>query len=169
MFGQPIIAQAEGGIYVDTNRLEDWGDVHEEPRNSIDAMKKIPIMDMDGHERPNSEEWSEMDDPISYGIRAVGWHFDGLGRGMHLEIKYDEATTEFSVHYKGYLVYKEVKGELAAYIPISEWEGWIDQLYKGAKEVQRRRKEEEFSAKVIDAERSKAGWLREMASRWGMT
>lgn len=168
VFGQPIIAQSEGGIYVDTNKLEEWGDEETDPRNAVEMMRKIPIMDTGSHDRPTSGEWSEMDEPIPYGTRAIGTHFDGLGRGMHLEIKYDDATTEFTVTYKGYPVYKEVKGELNAYIPHPEWEGWIDQLFNKAKEIQRVMKEEEFKEQMKEAERSKDNWLREIASKWGI-
>lgn len=168
VFGQPIVAQSEGGIYVDTHKLEEWDKFDSEPRNAVEMMKKIPVMDTGSHERPSSDEWSEMDDPISYGTRTVGWHFDGLGRGMHLEIKYEESTTEFTVTYKGYQVYKEVKGELIAYIPHAEWEGWIDMLFKKAREIQRVMKEKEFEEQMRAAEKSKENWLREIASRWGI-
>ena len=168
VLGQPIVGQSEGGIYVDTNKLEDWDRDYSEPRNALEMMRKIPIMDTGGHDRPSTDEWSEMDDPIAYGTRTIGWHFDGLGRGMHLEIMYDDATTEFTVTYKGYQVYREVKGELSAYIPHPEWEGWIDQLFKKAREAPRGMKEEEFKEQIKAADRSKENWLREIASRWGI-
>jgi hypothetical protein len=168
VFGQPIVDQSEGGIYVDTNRLEEWDKDESEPRNALEMMRKIPIMDMGGHDRPSTDEWSELNDPIPYGTRTVGWHFDGLGRGMHLEIKYDEATTELALTYKGYQVYKEVKGELNAYIPHPEWEGWIDQLFKKARDIQRVMKEQEFEAQMKASEKNKEKWLREIALRWGI-
>lgn len=156
-------------MFLDTNKLEDWSKEEVEPRNALDLMRKIPMMDMDNHDRPSSEEWSEMDDPVPYGTRTIGWHFDGLSRGMHMEIKYDDSTTEFSVLYKGYIVYKEVKGELAAYVPIPEWEGWIDRLHKSARDVQRKLKEEEFESQMKSSEKAKSNWLRDMASKWGLT
>jgi len=168
VFGQPIVGQSEGGIYVDTNRLDEWDEEETEPRNPLEMMRKIPIMDTGSNERPTSDEWSEMNDPTPYGTRTVGMHFDGLGRGMHLEIKYDDATTEFIVTYKGYPVYREVKGELNAYVPHPEWEGWIDQLFKKAREIQRVMKEEEFEGQMKESEKSKENWLREIASRWGI-
>lgn len=168
ILGQPIVAQSEGGIYVDTNRLEEWDKDDTEPRNVLEMMRGIPIMDTDAHDRPSSEEWSEMDDPIPYGTRTVGWHFDGFGMGMHMEIKYDDSTTELSVTHKGYTVYKEVKGEITAYVPNPEWEGWIERLFKSARDIQRRLKEEEFQEQVKAVEKSKEGWLRDIASRWGL-
>lgn len=168
IFGQPIVAQSEGGLYVDTNKIDDWGGYDDlEPRNASEMMRKFPTMEMEGNERPSSGEWSEVGDPVPYSTRTIGMHFDGLSRGMHLEIKYDDSTTELEVHYKGYLVYKEVKGELATYIPIDEWEGWIERLFKSAKEIQRRLREKEFEDQVQETEKRKAGWLVEMAKKWG--
>jgi hypothetical protein len=131
-------------------------------------MDSIPVMDLDGNVRPETEEWAQIKNPVSYGVYNVGWHFDGLGRGMHLEIKYDDAEAELSVLHKGYVVYKEIKGEIVSYVPKDEWEGWIEGLYKKAKEIQRRTKEIEFENQVKESERIKASWWAEMKSRWGL-
>lgn len=168
IFGDPIIAQIEGGGYVDTNYLENYEDFKEEPKNNIDLMKDIPVINMGHNERPIGEEWSEIGDPKSFGIQQIGFHFDGLSRGMHMEIKYDEFDSELSLTYKGYLVYKETKGEIQAYVPIPEWEQWIDSLYKKAKEKQRIIKEKEFEENVKETEVKKNEWIQKMISRWGI-
>ena len=167
MLGHPIIAQYEGGTYVDTNYLDLGRLDEEEPRNNEDFMKKIPTMDLGENQRPESEEWAQIDDPIGYSTRTIGWHFDGLSRGMHMEVKYDEETTEFSLYYKGYLAYKEVKGELLAYVPNEEWEGWIERLSKAAKELQRKTREKDFAEQCETAERNKKNWWQNIISRWG--
>ena len=56
-------------------------------------------------------------------------HFDGLSRSMHMEIKYSEETSELSLTHRGYLVYKEVMGDLEVYVPNEEWESWIEKLW----------------------------------------
>jgi hypothetical protein len=168
IFGNPIIAQIDGGGYVDTNYLENYmEEIDEEPRNNIDFMKKMPVIDM-GTARPEGEEWSEIQNSKPFGIQQIGVHFDGLSRGMHMEIKYDEFEAELILTYKGYLVYKETKGEILTYVPITEWESWINYLYKKAKEKQRKLKEEEFENKIIETEKSKHEWWKKMISKWGI-
>jgi len=67
-----------------------------------------------------------------------GWLFDGLGRGLHLEIKYTHSDKKLTVDYKGYRVYTEVAGDLDSYAPFPEWESVIEMLYKRAKERQKK-------------------------------
>jgi len=166
MMGSAIMSHEEGGGYVETNYL--YEEEQDEPRNLQEMMRSMPTMDMDGAVRPETEEWAQIKDPVFYGVQRIGWHFDGLGRGMHLEIKYDDHTTEFMVSHKGYTVYKEIKGEIVSYAPNEEWEGWIDTLYKTAKEMRRREKEEEFDKQVRNTEAQKASWWRDIKSRWGI-
>lgn len=171
--GQPIINQSEGGSYINSNYIDLEGYDNEKSiydiNNTDELMKKIPIIGTDGNERPQSEEWATgMPDAISYGLETIGLHFDGLSRGMHLEIKYDEVSSELIVYYKGYVVYKEIKGELLAYAPYEEWEKWIDTLYKSAKEIQRKLKEEEFEELVKQNEKEKKYWWVKIKEKWGI-
>lgn len=168
VFGQPIISQSEGGSYIDTNYIDTTGTLEEtEPNNSQELMKKIPIMDLDGNNRPTSEEWAEMEEPVGFATSTLGWHFDGLSRGMHMEIKYDDLRSELLLSYKGYPAYKETKGEIVCYVPNQEWEKWIDLLYKTAKEVRRRQQEEKFEQDIRQSEKNKSEWWRSMVSKWG--
>lgn len=159
--GDPIVGQMEDAAYLDLNGRES------SPTGSL--MKDIPIMDIEGVERPLGSEWDEIGDPTSFTTRVIGMHFDGLGRGMHLEIFYKDESSEMSVYYRGYLVYREVQGEIDCYVPAEEWEGWISSLFKVAKKIQRESKEKEFSQKAAEADAAKKSWIREMASRWGIT
>lgn len=167
--GGPIIAHSMGGGYVDTNYIDtSWSGQDESPSNNTEFMRQVPIIDTGENSRPTGGEWSEMEDSVSYGTRTIGWHFDGLSRGMHMEIKYDEVTSELSLHHKGYLVYREIKGEIMCYVPGEEWERWIESLYKTAKEMRRKKQEVDFESQVKDAEKHKAEWWRVMISRWGV-
>ncbi len=167
MMGQPIVSHSEGGAYVDTNYLE-YEEEAGEPRSSAELLEKIPIMNIDGSLRPETAEWAQLADPVSYGIYNVGWYFDGLSRGMHLEIKYMDSEAELVVLHKGYVVYKEIKGEIVSYVPKDEWEGWVNNLYNKAKDMQRKMKENEFEEQVRESERKKKSWWSEMKSRWGI-
>ena len=173
ILGQPIVKQSEGGYYVDSNYLDLEGNDDLEKSiyeldNSIDLLKKIPVMGIEGNKRPDSNEWTEISDVRYYGIDTIGMHFDGLNRGMHMEIKYDYITSELFVSYKGYPVYKEIKGELLAYNPIEEWENWIESLYKVAKEKQRKLKEKEFEESIKINEKEKNIWWEKIKNRWGI-
>jgi hypothetical protein len=140
------------------------------PRGAEEESNDMPVMYMDGVERPTGREWADLESPlVDFGTYEIGRHFDGLGRGMHMEIFYKEDSSEMSVYYRGHLVYRESQGELVCYIPNEEWEGWISSLFKVAKKAQREEKEVEFQSKVKEAERSKQSWLRDIASRWGLT
>lgn len=173
IFGSPIISQTEGGYYVDSNYLEDPYDQKkpiEDISDSVDLMRNIPIMNIDTNDRPNTKEWSDgMPDAVDYGVDTIGIHFDGLSRGMHLEIKYDELTSELLVLYKGYVVYKEIKGEILSYAPYEEWEKWIESLYKVAKEKIRKIKEEEFEDSIKNNEREKFRWWNKIKEKWGIS
>lgn len=160
--GTSVVSQTNDVSYIDTQGVEQI--------SSDNPLSQIPVMDMEGVERPKGSEWSdEIPDSVSFGMHYVGRHFDGLSRGMHLEILYKDESSEMSVYYKGYLVYREIQGDLVCYVPIPEWEDWISSLFKLAKKIQRDEKEEEFKAKVQEAERNKSSWLRSIASRWGIT
>lgn len=160
--GSPIVGQVEGTNFIDTEgRGDDDGG---------ESLGSIPVMDMDGVERPSDPYWSsDVPDSVSFGMYSVGRHFDGLGRGMHLEIIYKEESSEMSVYHRGRLVYREIQGDLVCYVPSEEWEGWVSSLFKVAKKQQREEKEAEFQSKIQEAERRKNSWLRDLASRWGLT
>lgn len=169
IMGQPIISQYEGGTFIDSNYINLRGEeiLDEEPQNNNELLKKIPIMDAGANDRPQTSEWAELEDPSQVSIQTIGWHFDGLDRGMHLEIDYRDASAELSVTYKGYTVYKEVGGEIICYVPHEEWETWIEKLSKNAKDIQRKLKEQEFKSKVEQTEKQKNNWWNSIVEKWG--
>lgn len=166
--GQPIISQNEGE-YFETNYLELYNEEKEEPKNAEELLKYIPIKgNGEENERPNSPEWSEVGD-ASFGFtQTIGWHFYGLDRGMHLEIKYDNFNSDLEVYHKGYLVYKESKGDIECYVPKEEWENWINHLYKIAKNKQKDKIKEELNKKKEESKENKNNWLEKMKIKWGM-
>lgn len=171
VLGSPIIRQSEGGIYVDTNYFninQEEKEIHN-ISDPVELMSEIPIMGIENNNRPNSKEWYQyMPDPINYGIDTIGLHFDGLNRGMHLEIKYDELSSELILYYKGYVAYREIKGELLGYSPNEEWEKWINHLYKISKDKLRKIKEEEFEETIKQNEKNKINWWNSIKEKWGI-
>lgn len=164
MMGSEIVYQGEESVGADfLNHDEE----RLEPRDSKELLSYLPTMDVDGVTRPEGKEWGEIGDANPTRTRKIGMHFDGLGRGMHMEIKYDDERSELTLTHKGYLVYKEVMGDIEAYVPNEEWEGWVDSLWSVAKNVQRKRKEEEFKKNTEEADQAKNSWLESLMRRWG--
>lgn len=161
-FGHPIMN--EGGCYVDTNYLEDpyedFTDIEYEKtlseQNGPVAWRN-EILEGDGgagvvhDENPN----------------FLGYVFDGLSRGIHIEIKYMRHEHMLRVDYKGYEVYKEVAGELEAYSPAEDWESIINRLYKHAKEKYKQIKHEEQIEILEAVEKKKATFFERLRTRWG--
>jgi hypothetical protein len=119
-------------------------------------------------ELPDEETILIEDDPY---LDAIGWIWDGLNRGLHMEIKVDNYKREIKATYKGYSVYTEVAGDLKLYAPIhpiaGEWEQHIDGLYKTAKQRMSKRKLE----KEEDRKQASPGLARKILNmlrmRWG--
>jgi len=107
--GQPIMAETG----VDTNWMED------------------PYALYDPEDIPEF-----MEDPNAI---PIGFVWDGLREGIHMEIKIDNFKNKISCHYQGYLVYQEEENVLHAYAPrhpmAGEWEHIIDDLYARAKRI----------------------------------
>ena len=160
--GSPIIAHHSGGSLFDQSYLEDWGDLPEED-------EKIPTMRLDDQDSPTGWEWStEPQDIDDVTLSQIGWQFDGLSRGMHFEIKYDDHSKVLAAHHKGYLVYKEVAGDLAAYSPNPEWESYVDRLYIAAKPKEYEAQLDEREERKIEVKRAKETFLQRMRDKWGL-
>jgi hypothetical protein len=173
--GQPIMLDAPGGGLVDTNYLDDPYDVEsiEESTTAEELRDRMPmqqILNADGTDpSPGGEpDWRENPDTEFHNPVAIGYHFDGLSRGMHLEIKYEEDTNIFSVHYKGHEVYREVKGNLMAYFPVPEWEEWIERLFKIAKPIELQKRSDFAQQEAQEIMEEKTSWLESLKKRWGM-
>ena len=155
VFGQPIVRHNTGDI-LEVNYLDDYMEVEQKDPYNLRAGTPEEIMD----QLENVEE--------DFSIHSMGWCFDGLNRGMHLEIKYMSETNELTVFFKGHLVYKEIGGELEAYVPLSEWENSIEQLYPAALEKGNIQKEEVRAAKREEGKEGKQRWLDKMKEKWGL-
>ncbi|RDJ35613.1 MAG: hypothetical protein DWQ19_12410 [Crenarchaeota archaeon] len=171
--GTPIVSQLSSGGNLDTigvTRTEMPSAFPEDNQDYCDIPTMevltggIPIDD------PDSPEWTNKENVLRQQVSTanIGWHFDGLNRGMHLEIKYLDSTSELSVYYKGYLVYKEEKGSLKTFVPDSEWEGWIQSLYQQAKKKENKHRKEEKEERIKIAQKNKESWLQRIRKNWGI-
>lgn len=137
--GTPIIRQGSG--LFDTNYLENYYDL------------------------PDNESLPMTDDAF---IANEGWVFDGLSRGMHLEIKYTHSDKKLTVDYKGYRVYTEIAGELDSYAPFSDWELLIERLYKRAMEKKKANEEVEKEMEQKSMMDNAKEFLQGLRLRWGI-
>ena len=111
------------------------------------------------------QELPEFDDEITY---EVGWVFDGMSRGMHIEIKYIDHEKRLTTTYKGYEVFVEIAGELEKYAPFPEWEDMVERLYKAATENRKKLKKEEKQNLKELVSRKQQSFLQKMRMKWGI-
>lgn len=156
VLGSPIIRQGTG--LWDVNYLEDpYEDLTDVEFETTISGQKGPQMYKD--------EILEMGDEF---VEEEGYVFDGLSRGMHIDIKYWHVNHKLEVTYRGYLVYKEIVGELDTYAPFPEWEDMISRLYKSAKSKEKDQmplKEMEIGEEI---ERKKRSIWEKLRTRWGI-
>lgn len=165
--GQPIISHTnENTIFYDF--YEELDEPKELGGSPEEIQNQIPYM-LDLCDEPNGYGWRETRNPKGdfANVHNIGWHFDGLSRGMHLEIRYLDSQKELTVSYKGYMVYKEVSGELAAFAPLPEWEQKIEQLHTVAKSLENDTRKLENKSQRKSAEQAKQNWLSKMRQKWG--
>ena len=173
--GQPIIHHAEsGGLFSQTEAdfLDNWDRIIKDsanlkPGTADEIMKQIPTADMVEHNIPEGWEWySDLESEV-FDEQIVGLHFDGLSRGMHLEITYKKNEKNLIVTYKGYQVFKEHSGDLRAYVPSDKWEPMIERLYNLSKDILKERGKLKLVQTNKISKHRKAGWLVKLQERWG--
>jgi hypothetical protein len=155
-FGAPVMRQGSG--LMDVNFLQS-------PYEDEVYTEYSPTMSGEGGPVAYRDEILDVQDEEVYN---EGLHFDGLSWGMHLEIFYWHATNEIKVTYRGFMVYKEVAGELDCYAPFKEWEDLIEKLFRSASERMKKMKslQEVEIAERVQAKK-KAFWQR-LRMRWGV-
>lgn len=178
--GEPLIAQSQGGSLMDSSYLDDpWalptegtpaGELKEGPADYVQGQ--IPYMEMnpEGTSEPIDGAFRQSRDydmPLN-STSQIGWYFDGLSSGVHMEIKYDEHSKSLTLNWKGYLVYKEASGELAAYSPAREWEEKINYMYQIAATKERASKKETKEEEMKEVQKMKTSWIQKMRERWGL-
>jgi hypothetical protein len=155
-FGSAVVRQGSG--LVDSNFLQDSYEDFVETEYSPTVSDQLgPVTYRD-----------EILDSVDDYVYNEGLLFDGLSRGMHLEIVYWHATNEIKVSYRGFLVYKEVAGELDAYAPFPDWEDLIERLYRSAKEKAKRMKSEQEIAMAEKVHKKKRDFWQQLRIRWGV-
>jgi hypothetical protein len=122
-------------------------------------------------ELPGNGEWDFKkihDNDETAWSRDIGFIFDGLSRGIHLEIKYLSDEKSLTVYHKGYTVFREVSGDLEGYVPQPEWEDQVERLFKIAKQIAEDRTKVEKEAFKKVAEKRAMSYLEQLRLRWGV-
>ena len=112
--------------------------------------EEIPIMDEDAP----SYEYGQM--------------FDGLTRGLNLNIQVINYLREIKVRYEGRIVYREVGGELEGYVPDEGWEQRIEELCAICKKVEKNRRPELRRTLLVQADRKRKQIFDELRLKWGL-
>ena len=139
VFGHPIYKQC--GSNFEQTFMEDPWELEED---------EIPTMD---------------EEEISH---QIGWHFDGMRQGLHMEILWNEEYRELKAYYNSVLVYREVGGELDGYIPHEEWQSKLEVLFEKAKKKERINKKEHAVVVGLEAKRQQQEFLEAMRRKWGI-
>lgn len=154
--GSPIIRQGTG--FFEESFLDDpYEDFKDDVYETTASNQQGPLAYKD--------EILDLSDDF---VQNEGYIFDGLSRGMHMEIQYHGSNHKLTVTYQGFVVYKEIAGELEAYAPNQEWEDMIERLYTAAKKQEKfsdKQKRLELAEKV--KEKKMTFWNR-LKQRWGL-
>ena len=117
--------------------------------------------------------WDEAEDDLptaewDTNVASIGYVFDGLSRGQHIEIFLLKEENKITVNFKGYKVYEEMNGKLEDYAPFEEWESLIDILYKQAQNEAKQRGIVLQDEKKEEEVQKKESFLKELRTRWGI-
>ena len=176
--GEPIVAQSEGdrscfeddiGVSWRSSEMPDLWLLDEPPedtRNPVALTNNMPTM-QGRHSPPEGPEWTTRKRERQIHEEVVGLAFDGLRRGMHLNILFLEADSVLTVHWQGRLVYKEVAGDLRGYVPSEDWEKKIDTLYELAKPKRAEAEKAKQENALVVKEKMRKSWMRSVIDRWG--
>jgi hypothetical protein len=98
--------------------------------------------------------------------RTIGWNYDGLTSGNRLECRFYKETAELTAWWFGRLVFKEVAGQIQAYVP-GEWLPKLEKLAAAAAQRKEARRPAEVAAKTQEAERKAFSVIEWLKTMWG--
>lgn len=161
--GDPVISQASG-FYEQAN----WNDMY-------------PYLNV--YDMPNNEDLPTED--MDTNLIEIGRTLSALKWGINMELSYlresripvkrTELYTEWvdaqkvmSVTYKGYIVYREISGDLESYLPDDEWETALDRIYEACKKIKKQSKIDKDVERTEEIRNDKLGLIARLRERWGI-
>jgi hypothetical protein len=97
----------------------------------------------------------------------LGYFYDGVNLGNHLEIKYLINENEIKLYYKGYVKYHELSNDLLSYIPEKEWESSVESIFIRSIERLKKVNEEKLQKKNASVEKMQKELIDKIRSKWG--
>jgi hypothetical protein len=172
--GEPIIANYGGGglgtigfTYNEFSTHESGDDESiEDARTPEEILYRMPMTDTDDPVLTGGI-WGKRKDRVQQHAEIVGWNFDGLSRGMHLDIKCMLDDAKITVSYQGYLVYEEENSKLYRLKP-NGWEELIERLYPHAKKKQRKAVKAMGLERKAEQEKEVKGIFQRIKDLWGL-
>lgn len=154
--GDPVISQ-ESSFFSST----EWPDVYEVPNDDM------PTQDMEAQ----SIEEGKILSCLKWGINMELSYF----KESLVQIKITDLHNEWiqaekvmTVNYQGYVVYREIEGDLETYIPMPEWEQAIDRIYEYCKKIKKVAKSEREEEKKEESKIQKLGIIARLREKWGI-
>ena len=97
----------------------------------------------------------------------IGYIYNGLSNGIHLEIICKENEGTIKVYFEGYLYYEEEQGTLNRYVPYEPLEKLIENLYSRVEEKVKHilKKEKPIQEKQI--KKMEFDEIRKLREKWG--
>jgi len=97
----------------------------------------------------------------------IGYIYNGLSNGIHLEIICKENEGTIKVYFEGYLYYEEEQGTLNRYVPYEPLEKHIENLYSRVEEKVKHilKKEKPIQEKQI--KKMEFDEIRKLREKWG--
>jgi hypothetical protein len=97
----------------------------------------------------------------------IGYVYNGLSDGIHLEIICKEAESSIKVFFEGYLYYEEDQGSLLRYYPYPILEKHIENLYNRVEEkvkylIKKEKPNQEKQIKKMEFDE-----IRKLREKWG--
>jgi hypothetical protein len=161
--GDPVISQTSD-FYESTN----WNDMYPYLNVYEDTNKEdLPTEDMD----TNLIEIGRTLSALKWGINMELSYL----KESKIPIKRTELYTEWvnaqrvmSVTYKGYIVYREISGDLESYLPDDEWESSLDRIYEACKKIKKQSKIEKDAERTDEIRNDKLGLIARLREKWGI-
>jgi hypothetical protein len=158
--GESVITQASD-FYESSDAVGTH--IYDQPENEDD----LPTQDMD----TLSRELGRILSTLQWGINMELSYLKECQipiKRSELYTQWVEAEKVLTVTYKGYVVYREIEGELESYLPDPEWESAIDRIYESCKKIKKDSKPERDAEKTERTQQERLGFIAKLREKWGI-